>query len=228
MSVLCRILTLCCGVAVLAGCGGIQEKSHPLYGPVEPIDYSLLPEPPGNGGLYLQGQSMSLFSDTRAFRVGDIVSVILTEATTGSKSSDTELDKSNSIGITNPTIFGQPVTVNGRYNLGTDIDAASSFSGDASLNQSNSLRGAIAVQVAGVLPNGNLYIQGEKWININQGDEYIRLRGIIRPEDLSPTNTISSTQIADARISYSGTGVGKQTNTPGWLTRFFMSPLMPF
>ncbi|MEQ9464741.1 MAG: flagellar basal body L-ring protein FlgH, partial [Haliea sp.] len=115
-----------------------------------------------------------------------------------------------------------------RYNLGVDINGASAFSGEAALGQSNSLRGAIAVQVARVLPNGNLYIQGEKWININQGDEYIRLRGIIRPEDLSPTNTISSTLIADARISYSGTGVSQQTNTPGWLTRFFMSPLVPF
>ncbi len=228
MPVFARILTVCCCAAVLAACGGIQEKSHPLYGPVEPIDYSLLPQPEANGGLYTQGQAMSLFSDTRAFRVGDIVSVILTESTSGSKSADTELDKSNSVEIANPTLFGQPVTVNGRYNLGSDISSSSSFAGDASLNQSNSLSGAIAVQVAGVLPNGNLYIQGEKWININQGDEYIRLRGIIRPQDLSPTNTISSSLIADARISYSGTGVGKQANTPGWLTRFFMSPLMPF
>lgn len=228
MNAVRQALFLSCCAALLAGCSGVQEKSHPLYGPVEPIDYSLLPDAASNGGVYVPTQAMSLFSDTRAVQVGDIVSVVLTEATTGSKSSDTELDKSSGVSITSPTVFGQPVTINDRYNLGVDLNSSSSFAGDASLNQSNSLRGSIAVQVAQVLPNGNLYIQGEKWININQGDEYIRLRGIIRPQDLSPTNTISSTLIADARISYSGTGVGKQTNTPGWLTRFFMSPLVPF
>ena len=133
------------------------------------------------------------------------------------------------MGITDPTIFGAPVTINdGRYNLGTSLSSASAFEAEASSNQSNRLSGSIAVQVARVFPNGNLLIQGEKWIRINQGDEYIRLRGVIRPEDLSPTNTIPSTLVADARISYGGTGALNQSNTPGWLTRFFMSPLMPF
>jgi hypothetical protein len=90
---------------------------------------------------------------------------------------------------------------------------ASAFAGEASSNQSNSLSGSIAVQVSRVLPNGNLVVQGEKWIELNQGDEYIRLRGIIRPEDVSPTNTIPSTLVADARISYGGTGALNEANT---------------
>jgi flagellar L-ring protein precursor FlgH len=90
------------------------------------------------------------------------------------------------------------------------------------------LQGAIAVQVAKVLPNGNLVVQGEKWIKLNQGDEFIQLRGIIRPEDISPLNTIPSSLVADARISYGGTGIIEEANTPGWLTRFFTSPLNPF
>ena len=85
------------------------------------------------------------------------------------------------------------------------LDSTSSFGGEASSSQNNSLLGSIAVQVSQVLPNGNLVIQGEKWIQINQGDEYIKLRGIIRPEDLSSTNSIPSTLVADARISYGGT-----------------------
>ena len=82
--------------------------------------------------------------------------------------------------------------------------------------------------VARVLPNGNFYVQGEKWIQINQGNEYIRLRGIIRPVDITTNNTILSTQVADARISYSGTGATAEVNQVGWLSRFFMSPLWPF
>ena len=84
------------------------------------------------------------------------------------------------------------------------------------------------MQVAKVLPNGNLVVQGEKWIKLNQGDEFIQLRGIIRPEDISPLNTIPSSLVADARISYGGTGIIEEANTPGWLTRFFTSPLNPF
>ncbi len=215
-------------ILALVACAGVPEESHPLYGPIEPIEYSEAEPAPANGGVFEPVGHLSLFSDTRAHRVGDIVSVILVEATDASKSADTALDKGSDVSITSPTIFGEPVTINGRYNLGVDMQSSSNFEGESSSNQRNSLQGSIAVQVARVLPNGNLYVQGEKWIRINQGDEYIRLRGIIRPEDLSPGNTISSTRIADARISYAGTGVGNETNTPGWLTRFFMSPLMPF
>ncbi|MEQ8517074.1 MAG: flagellar basal body L-ring protein FlgH [Chromatocurvus sp.] len=213
---------------LLQGCGGIHNKSHPAYAPIEPIDYSLLPDEPTTGGLFHAVTHTSLFSDVRAHRVGDIVSVLLVESTDATKSSDTELDKSNNVDITSPTIFGQPVTYNDRYNLGVNMESASSFGGEAASSQSNSLQGSIAVQVARVLPNGNLVVQGEKWIQINQGDEYIRLSGIIRPEDLSPVNSIPSTRVANARISYGGTGIANETNKPGWLTRFFMSPLVPF
>jgi flagellar L-ring protein precursor FlgH len=213
----------------LAGCGGIPEDSHPLYGPVEPIDYSQLPQPENNGGLYTQGRYLSLFADVRAAQVGDIVSIVLVESTDASKSADTALDRASGIDIGNPTVFGKPVSINGgEYDLSVSAQSESNFAGEAESSQSNSLQGSIAVQVSEVLPNGNLVVQGEKWIRINQGDEYIRLRGIIRPQDLSPTNTIPSTRVADARISYSGIGVVDETNTPGWLTRFFMSPLMPF
>jgi len=213
---------------LLGGCAGSPERSHPMYAPVEPIQYEEGPLPGINGGLFDAQRNLSLFSDTRAFRVGDIVSVLLIESNTGSKSSDTELDKNTSISLPNPTLFGRPFNARRPDNLSIEASGSRTFSGEAAMNQSNSLRGSIAVQVSQVLPNGNLIIQGEKWININQGDEFIRLRGVIRPEDLSASNTIPSTLVADARISYSGTGVGKETNTPGWLTRLFSSPLMPF
>ncbi len=219
-------------LAVLAGCAGIEDKQHPDYLSIEPIEYPevTISTAPATGSLYPgRTRSLSLFTDVRAHQIGDIVSVVLTEATSAAKSADTELDKSSDVSITDPLIFGAPVTWgDGRYNPSVTIDSQSAFEGEGSSNQSNSLQGAIAVQVSKVLPNGNLVVQGEKWIKINQGDEYIRLKGIIRPEDVSPTNTIPSTLIADARISYGGTGVLNESNSPGWLSRFFMSPLMPF
>ena len=79
-----------------------------------------------------------------------------------------------------------------------------------------------------MLPNGNLRIQGEKWIAINQGDEYVRLRGIVRPVDIGPSNTVLSTQVADAQISYRGKGAPADSNAMGWLARFFITPFWPF
>ncbi|GAB5413244.1 MAG: flagellar basal body L-ring protein FlgH [Congregibacter sp.] len=216
--------------ALLAACSGVDGPAHPDYMAIEPIEYpdATISSAPTTGSLFLGVRNVSLFTDTRAHEIGDIVSVVLIESTSAAKSADTELDKSSSTNITDPTIFGAPVTINGRYNLGVDMQSANTFEGEGSSNQSNSLQGSIAVQVARVLPNGNLVVQGEKWIRINQGDEYIRLRGIVRPEDVSPQNTVPSTLIADARISYSGTGIIDESNTPGWLSRFFMSPLVPF
>ena len=79
-----------------------------------------------------------------------------------------------------------------------------------------------------MLPNGNLIVQGEKWLALNRGEEFIQLRGIVRPQDISPANTIASTMVADARISYGGTGLIDRANTPGWFSKFFASPLNPF
>ena len=82
--------------------------------------------------------------------------------------------------------------------------------------------------VADVLANGNLVVRGEKWIHINHGDEYIRLRGIVRPVDISASNTVLSTQVADAELAYGGTGQVARSSAPGWLTRFFTSRIWPF
>jgi len=173
---------------------------------------------------------LSLFADTRARSIGDIVSVVLQESTSAAKSADTDLSKGSEIGVESPVLFGEPFDFGGggNYDLSQSISSEYGFQGQGSSNQSNRLQGAIAVQVAKVLPNGNLVVQGEKWIKLNQGDEFIQLRGIIRPEDISPLNTVPSSLVADARISYGGTGIIEEANTPGWLTRFFTSPLNPF
>lgn len=218
------------GLAAVSGCGLVESRRYPDYVAVEPIAYPevTVSVAAATGSLYAGGpRAVSLFTDVRAHRIGDIVSVLLTERTSAAKSADTELNKDTDISIADPNIFGQPVTINGRR-LGVTVDSSSAFEGEASSNQSNSLRGSIAVQVARVLPNGNLFVQGEKWIKINQGDEYLRLSGVIRPEDVSPTNTIPSTRVADARIAYGGAGALNESNKPGWLSRFFMSPLLPF
>lgn len=77
------------------------------------------------------------------------------------------------------------------------------------------------MEVIEVLSNGNLLIRGEKWLTLNTGDEYIRLSGTIRPDDINFDNTIDSTRISNARIQYSGTGDQQDMQEPGFLARFF-------
>jgi flagellar L-ring protein precursor FlgH len=181
------------------------------------------PEPVGTGAIYQAATSMSLFEDIKAKRVGDILTIVLNERTNAEKRADTTVDKSSETGIGVPKLFGQSVP-----ELENSISAGHKFETEGDSKQSNKLEGSITVTVAKVLSNGNLVVQGEKWITINHGEEFIRIRGIVRPMDIEPDNSVSSTKVADAQILYSGKGTLARANKPGWLTEFFLSPLMPF
>ena len=163
-----------------------------------------------------------------ARRVGDTLTIRLNESTNASKSSSTTTRKSTSATLPGPTVAGRPVTVNGVEVLDMGIDNESEFDGEGDSSQSNRLEGDISVTVAQRLPNGNLLVRGQKWIAINQGQEYVRIQGIVRPIDIDPDNSISSLKVADARISYGAKGALADANKPGLLARFFNLPLMPF
>ena len=224
------IISLLLSSLVLTGCMNSPSRQHPEYAPVEPIDYYPPVEPIApTGAIYnAAAPQMVLFEDLRARRVGDILTVLLQESTDANKSSDTSLGKDSKTVIEDPLLAGKLRDFGDDNNLSFDLSSNSAFDGESESNQSNSLQGSITVSVAKVLPGGNLYVQGEKWIQINQGNEYIRLRGIVRPVDISPQNTILSAKVADARISYGGTGATADVNKVGWLSRFFISPIWPF
>jgi flagellar L-ring protein precursor FlgH len=180
------------------------------------------------GTIYNAAASFDLFMDLRARQVGDVLTVLLVERTNASKASSASAAKDSSVSTGPGTIFGRTPTHNGNPVLNTEITGSRSFDGQADASQSNRLDGSITVTVAGRLPNGNLLVRGEKLININQGEEFIRLQGIVRPVDIGPANTVPSTKVADAQISYSGRGTFADSNRPGWLSRFFNSPWFPF
>ena len=216
-------------LVTITGCVGTHHKGSPNYAPAVPIQYPESNPADQKGSIFQPGVSAGLFEDFRARQVGDILTVILNESTEAEKSSDTSIDKSDSTIIDNPILAGATRVIGGdQLAINFDLENESAFEGESESNQSNSLQGEVAVTVAKVLPNGNLYIQGEKWIKLNQGNEFIRLKGIVRPADITAANTIDSTRIADARIAYSGTGAVAEVNVRGWLSRFFSSPLFPF
>jgi flagellar L-ring protein precursor FlgH len=167
-------------------------------------------------------ETVSLTSDARAFRVGDVVTVQLQETTQASKKAGTSFSKGSTATAAPITAFGKSLKT------GLSIAGDRSFTGDATSTQQNALTGAITVIVQEVLPNGLLRVAGEKRLQLNQGEEFVRLKGYLRAADIDNENQVSSLRVANARIAYSGQGSLADANTPGWLTRFFTGPLMPF
>lgn len=176
-----------------------------------------------SGAIYEEGMGIALFQDWKARRVGDIVTVFLIEQTSGQNSSDTSLSQAQSTNISAPTFGGST-----RNNMAIDLNSGRSFAGDSDSSQSNQLNGSISVTVQEVMASGNLLVSGEKWIQINQSREHIVLQGIIRTKDIGPDNSVLSTQVADARITYAGAGINKDMNTLGWAARIVFSSLWPF
>ncbi|CAM3753971.1 Flagellar L-ring protein precursor [Vibrio aerogenes CECT 7868] len=172
------------------------------------------------GSLFSQAASNSLYDDSKPRKVGDIITVTLNESTKAAKSSDADLSKNNDASMDPLEVGGKELNI-GEYNFSYNLSNGNKFSGSAAANQSNSISGSISVEVVEVLNNGNLIIRGEKWLTLNTGDEYIRLSGTVRPEDIAFDNTIPSNRISNARIQYSGTGTNQDMQEPGFLARFF-------
>jgi flagellar L-ring protein precursor FlgH len=215
---------------LLAALGGCQ--SMPARKPAKQDDslsWALEPAPAAtSGAIYQTGRDVALFENPVARHVGDIVTISLNEATQAKKSATTTTTKNTSNTLPGMTLLGSPVTLHGTPVLSNNLNDASKFDGEGDSAQSNSLTGFISATVVRVLPNGNLLIRGEKQIWINQGSEYVRLEGVVRPIDLAPDNSIDSHKVAGARISYGGKGALADVNAQGWLSRFFNSPWTPF
>lgn len=206
-------------IAVLPACSTMDNLRDPAYAPATPLP--LPPRTEANGSIYHDNTNRFLFEDIKARRVGDTITVLLEEATDASKSATSSASKNTKFDTGVPTVFGKGVTKDGRDVLVMDVDSEFDFSGKGDTTQSNSLTGSITVTVTEVLSNGNLRIRGEKLLTLNQGSEVVRIDGLIRANDISPQNTIASTQIAGAEITYSGNGFIADGSKPGWFTRFF-------
>lgn len=211
---------------LLAGCMDMPVRDDPKYAPTYPTTPP--PSSQNNGSIYQAGYDVALFQDNKSRHVGDVLTVVLVEKTAASKSASTNTAKDTKLNVGTPTVFGAPVTLGGKDILGASANSSDSFAGKGDSSQSNSLSGNISVTVAQVLPNGNLMVRGEKSLTLNQGREFVQISGIVRPVDILSDNSVLSTQLADARIAYSGQGAVHDSNTMGWMARFFNSGLWPF
>jgi flagellar L-ring protein precursor FlgH len=176
------------------------------------------------GAIFRTGSGYAgLVTGTRARQLGDMVTIILTEATTTTKSTAGQTSRSGSFGITPPTSgpldFLNPDALKAA--------AEGSFSGGGNAAQQSRLNGAVAVTIAAIYPNGTAEVVGEKQMMFSQGDEWVQFAGRIRLIDIDADNRLASSQVANARIIYSGKGAVQQASRPGWLSRFF-NAISPF
>jgi flagellar L-ring protein precursor FlgH len=227
-------IAMVCSLLVLAACQSAQiiKPDDPSFAPV--VAPTIVKPKPITGSLFVPGYGVSLFGNTNAHRVGDIITVVLDERTVSSKSSTVGVDKDSSLSLLENgagTLLGKDLTKKipliGDISLPTSANHSRQFEGDASADQSNRLQGNISVTITDVMPNGNLVIRGEKWLKLNTGDEYIRISGMLRSLDVGLDNMVSSTKLANARIAYSGTGELADSQRQGWLGRFFNGPYWP-
>ena len=222
----CALIFVClCSLAACTSLPNSPKPDDPNYAPMEPEDYQANLRP--NGSIFNQGAVNSIYSDIKAHRIGDIITVELQESTSSSKNASNQQSKDSSLGLNALKLGGDTVTLNG-YDTSASMGGTNSFKGQAKAGQSNSLKGNISVSVIRVLPNGNLAVRGEKWLMLNEGNEYIRITGVVRSEDVNADNTVSSQRVANARIQYGGTGDFANTQERGWLSKFFNGPYNPF
>lgn len=222
-------ICLLTSIGLLNACTTFHDPAanDPQYAPKYPTVKK--PTPNSAGSLFASGGYQALFDDTVAKRIGDIINVRLNESTVSKKSANTNIAKDTENTMSGSIALGREIT--GLGNAGgeiTNLSNSSDFAGSAGSDQSNSLQGNIAVTIAEVLPNGSFVVRGEKWMRLNQGDEFIRITGLIRPFDVDADNSIDSTRIANARITYGGTGAIADSNRIGWLAKFFNSPRLGY
>lgn len=185
-----------------------------LYPPALPSDVP--PPPKANGTIYQQGYSMQLYNDKVAGRIGDVLTVKLEESTRGEYRAKTKTDKRAELNYPVPVVFGKSVPA-----LEVQTNTQQRFDGKGDSDQSDRLIGTISVTVVNQFVNGNLMIQGENWVTINQGQKYMRLRGIVRQVDIEPNNVISSQRIANAQITYGAAGQAGFATRGGLITKLF-------
>jgi len=164
---------------------------------------------------------VSLFSDHKARKVGDIVTIIVAESSKASNSDTVQTSKKTGTNGSLNDLFGL-----GKLPLKVGVDADSGYAGSGTTTRSGSMDARISVSIKEILPNGNLMLEGTRNVTINDDIQMITISGIVRSDDITPDNTVLSIYMADAQIKYKGQG--PSSSSPGVVTKITKVLLMPF
>src|SRR6056300_2066636 len=212
----------------MTGCSTyVSNIEGQAFAPIDP-PVKLSSPRPANGSIFHSSQNGLFATDQRARRVGDILTVSFNETYSATKAQTASSSKTDAFGVTLPTAL--PNMLTGGFDkdpAGLNAGTTRSFAGAGNAVQSNSFSGLLSVTVIRVFDNGNMEVQGQKELTLNNGNEYVRVRGVVRPEDISAGNIVSSDRLADAQIRYTGSGHLADSSQPGWLSQL-MRTISPF
>ena len=209
--------------ATLGACGTVPPTN--VHQPMSARPVPLTPIAATSGAIYMANDNTPLFEIKRARKVGDVLTILINEKTNATKKGNSSAQRTQTNAYSLSALAGLP----GKSFLGSNLSASSAhkFDGKGETNANDTFSGIITVTVIEVFPNGNLLVSGEKQTGLNQDTEYVRFSGVIDPTRIGFGNSISSTEVADARIEYRGTGTVDSAQIMGWLAKFFLT-FLPF
>ena len=223
------LLVLALPMLLAGGCTVLPPTplTHsPDFAPVQPVaaDRTRV----ATGGIYNSRVSESWFGRGRNYQVGDVITVLLSESTQAKRSQDSKVSRDSSNDVIPTGLAAKAAGLAPSLLSGLKTDGGSiSNTGTGTANQLATLEGSVAVTVVEVLANGNLVLRGEKQLALSEGSEVIQVAGTIRPEDVAPNNTVQSRRLANAQITYRGTGDLAAASRAGWGTSGLLK-LWPF
>jgi flagellar L-ring protein precursor FlgH len=236
--VILAIVALLVGIAGGCGTGSAARKAPSpqvtqkaaLRSP--PLQQYPPPAPQTEGSLFSDEAQPFLFTDVRANNVGDIVTINIVETSKASKQTQTNLGRNNEVQASLKALLGYETNlpgVGGDYSPSTAIDAkfGSKFTGNGKTTRNETMSAQISARVIQILPNGDLVLRGSREVTVNNEKQYLIIQGVVRPQDISPDNTVLSSYIADARIDYTGKGDLSDQQRQGWASRV-LNVIWPF
>ena len=217
----------------LAGCHSAPPTQEDMLARLEHLPGDERPELlASNGAIYQAGAQpgygLELFRDHRSWRVGDIVTIKVTQNAAATKNVSQNLGRSDNVNSTVSNLFGLPTSFGHsssttKFNPNISYSSANTLAGSGATAQSDSFAATVSAIVRRIRPNGDLVIAGADEIKLVGGKEYIRIAGVVRPEDIQPGNVVPSTQMADAHIEFSGDGETYLAPKMGLLQRTFLT-----
>ncbi|MDQ9170844.1 flagellar basal body L-ring protein FlgH [Oxalobacteraceae bacterium R-40] len=207
--------------AALSGCAVAPDSivQHPTTArPVTPVAPAA-----SNGAIFQAATYRPMFEDRRARMVGDTLVIVINERTSAGKSAANAASKNGSAEASVAQLFNVPASTLGK--LGINAESEVSYDDKNTGSSSNNFSGTLAVTVIDVQPNGNLLVSGEKQVALDRGAEFIRFSGVVNPNTITGSNTVSSLQVADARLEYRTNSYVDKAQVMSIITRLFLSVL---
>ncbi|MDR2141394.1 MAG: flagellar basal body L-ring protein FlgH [Deltaproteobacteria bacterium] len=222
----------------LLGCSNSLQQPSPLANQTAalnnpPVETYATPAIKTEGSVFSEDSRPDFFSDMKAQRIGDIITINIVETSRATKQANTSTSRSNKVnskvnslfGLEKPGVLPSP----GGINLlgGLDVSSSNAFTGAGSTSRNETITAKISARIIQVLPNRDMVIRGSQEIMVNNEKQYITVQGVVRPADVATDNSVLSTYLADARIEYTGKGDITDRQREGWFSRL-VSNIWPF